>query len=237
MKRPALLFAAAAASLPATALAHSYHIVLSPPASGKLLKGHAGVQAADDRTGGALVRIVAPGNEVQQRGTVRVLVMNLGSTPFELGPDQVTLTLADGTVLRPTPIVGFEDGRDLIEREQRHAAAVAIRNRNNFGGLAQAANSGPSGQFMAPVSNSEPAPDTAAEDWRTEDSLLPGAASLDAISQLLVPMTVAPQKAWGGYYVFDMPKAVYARKADQPLTIAVRTGNEEHRFAAVLKWK
>lgn len=237
MKLPALLFAAAAASLPASALAHSYHIVLSPPAHGKLLIGHAGVQAADDRTGVALVRIVAPGNEVHERGTVRVLVMNLGSTPFEFGPDQVTLTLADGTVLRPTPIVAFQDGRDLIEREQHHAAAVDIRNRSNLDGLAQQANSGPSGQFMAPVSSPEPAPDTATQDWRTEDLLLPGAGILDAIYQLLVPMTVAPQKAWGGYYVFDMPKAVYARKADQPLAIAVRTGNQEHRFAAVLKWK
>jgi hypothetical protein len=37
--------------------------------------------------------------------------------------------------------------------------------------------------------------------------------------------------------VFDVPKDVFNRKTDQPLTVIVRTGSEEHRFAATLHWK
>ena len=67
--------------------------------------------------------------------------------------------------------------------------------------------------------------------------MLPGSKTLDSIYQILIPLTVEPKHAWGGYYVFDVPKPVLARKADQPLTILVRTGAEEHRFSAVMKWK
>ena len=38
-------------------------------------------------------------------------------------------------------------------------------------------------------------------------------------------------------YVFDVPKAVQKRRVDQPLTITVRTGPEEHRFSGMLRWK
>jgi hypothetical protein len=78
---------------------------------------------------------------------------------------------------------------------------------------------------------------TGGHDHRTDESLLPGAELLDDIYQVLIPLSVGPRKAWGGYYVFDMPKEVFRRKADIPLTILIRTGPEVHRFAATLKWK
>src|SRR4029078_12454209 len=81
-----------------------------------------------------------PGNDIHERGTVRVLVMNLGPSPFEFGPDQVTLTLSDGTVLNPVPVDQMEDGRQLVEREMQHAAANDLRNRNNLAGLDRQAN-------------------------------------------------------------------------------------------------
>ena len=78
---------------------------------------------------------------------------------------------------------------------------------------------------------------TPPQDAAPTEASLPGAMMLDSIYQLLVPLSVEPQKAWGGYYVFDMPKTAFRRKTDQPLTIVVRTGAREHRFAATLKWK
>ena len=79
---------------------------------------------------------------------------------------------------------------------------------------------------------------TLGQDLRSDDSQIFGAQILDAINQVLdLPYDVAPQKAWGGYYVFDMPKSAFERKADQPLTILVTTGGEQHRFNAMLKWK
>ena len=213
----------------APAQAGAYRIVLAEPTGGRLLHGYGGLEAADERSEGALVRVIAPGNDIHERGTVRVLVMNLGATPFEFGPDQVTLTIADGTVLNPVPVDQMEDGRELVEREVQHAAANDLRNRNNLAGLDRQANG--AGTLGRSVSG------TAGHDLRADQSIWPGTAMLDSIYQLLIPLTVEPQKAWGGYYVFEMPKAAFQKKSDQALTIVVHTGAEEHRFLATMKWK
>lgn len=225
--------------LSSSAWAGSYRVVLEPK-DGKMLVGHAGVQAVDERTGNALVRIVSPGNAVGQRGTVRVLVMNLGSTPFAFGPEHVRLTLSDGTVLRPASVEQFEKGRMLVERESGRAAANDMRTRNNLPGLQEQASSGMTVQSLSPGAaspGSSRGAGTSGNDRQTDELLLPGGQTLDAIYQILITQPVPPTGAWGGYYVFDMPKAVLARRADQPLSISVRTGAEEHQFRAMLKWK
>jgi hypothetical protein len=219
-------------------MAGSYRLVLDP-SSGKYLRGHAGVEAVDQRTPIALVRVISPGNEIAQRGTVRVLVMNLGAKPFEFGPDQVQLKLVDGRVLSPTSVDAMEKGRTLVERESRYAGAIDLQNRQNLAGMEQQANGGPTAQSMSPGGNTSSDTTSGSGDYdhRTDQSLLPGAGTLNAIYQILVEQPVAPQKAWGGYYVFDVPKDVFARRADQPLTILVTTGGEVHKFNATLKWK
>ena len=237
-----LLIAAAVLGLASPALAGSYRIVLDRPASGRLLIGHAGVQAADERTAATLVRVVAPGNNVDQRGTVRVLVMNLSPKTFSFGPDDVTLRLGDGTVLKPTPIEKFENGRMLIERESRYAGTIDLMNRNNLSSLAEQAGNGATAATGQPVPGGSAASSAAAggareQDLRSDSDLLPGASTLDAIYQILIPLQVEPQHAWGGYYVFDVPKDVQKRRVDQPLSITVRTGREEHRFSGTLRWK
>jgi hypothetical protein len=232
--------ALAAFAIAGPAWAGSYRIVLSEPPAGKLLMGHAGVQAADEVTDVAKVRVLTPGNEVKELGTLRVLVMNLGSKPFEFGPEQVTLTLGDGTLLKPASVETMEKGRVLVERESHYGAAVDFQNRNNLDALAEQTSGGRTGASPGPRGAPSRGPSVSSplgEDRPTDERLMPGFDTLNAIYQILIPLTVEPQKAWGGYYVFDLPKAAFERKADQPLTILVRTGAEQHRFDATLKWK
>jgi hypothetical protein len=221
------------------ALAGAYRIELQAPPGGKLLHGRGGVEAADERTAVALVRLISPGNDIHERGTIRVLVMNLSGQTFRFGPDEVRLTLTDGTVLKPVSVAQMEDGRELVERESGHAAANDLRNRNNLSGLEAQANSGSTAQspFPGVAAPGSAVSGTGAHERRTDESLLPGAELLNGIYQVLVPLSVEPHKAWGGYYVFDLPKDVFRRKANMPLTVFVRTGSEVHRFAATLKWK
>jgi hypothetical protein len=231
MKRALILFSALALS--GSAFAGSYRVVLQP-VGGKMLVGHAGVQAVDERTANTHVRLITPGNEVKERGTVRVLVRNLGSKPFQFGPDDVRLELADGTELKPTPLQKFEKGAILVQREMGHAAAIDMQVKNSLSIYAQqngGSTLGPNGSVSAPAAN------VVDLERRSEESDLPGAKTMDALYQLLLPETVGPNQAWGGYYVFDVPKTVFSRKVDQPLTVIVRTGGEEHRFQATLHWK
>jgi hypothetical protein len=224
--------------LASPAIAGSYRIVLDRPANGRLLTGHMGLQAADDRTAATLVRVVAPGNSLDVRGTVRVLVMNLGARSFVFGPDQVTLQLGDGTVLKPTPIDEFEKRKVVAEGVSARARTIDMRNRNDLAALAGQMGSGPSSPIPGVATISAPATSsTAGQDRASEDAQLPHAEVLNGIYQLLIPLNVEPQHAWGGYYVFDVPRAVQRARTDQPLTIIVRTGAEEHRFAGMLRWK
>ena len=236
MKHLLISFAALALSVPV--LAGSYRVVLQP-VNGKIIVGHAGVQAVDVKTAATHVRLISPGNEVTQRGTIRVLVRNLGGMPFQFGPDDVKLELADGTELKPTPLDKFEKGAALVQREMRRAAAVDMQVKNSLATLIQ--QSGGGGSLDSSPSGATPiaAPpvSTTQHDRKAEEIDLPGAKTMDALYQLLLPETVGPNQASGGYYVFDVPKAVFNHKADQPLTVIVQAGGEEHRFAATLHWK
>jgi hypothetical protein len=230
MRLARLLIASVALSLSGTAMAGGFVVNLEPGSAG-LLRGYAGLHAADARTEGSLVRIVAPGLEIGKRGTIRVLVMNLGEQDFEFGPDNVRLTLPDGTELAKVPLGEFERGYSLITREQERAAAIDRQNRNTLSVLAGQAPAA-AGSGGAPT----PAPDVNSIS-RTDETILPGTTMLNAIYEILLPETVAPQTASGGYLVFEMPEQLGEAQRDVPLTIIVRTGEEEHRFAGLLKWR
>lgn len=218
--------------------AASYKVVLSPPAGTEVVRGHGGLHAVDDRTETTLVRVISPGSNFKERGTVRVLVMNKGSTTFPFGPDQVRLELADGTRLKPVPIGMFINKAELVEREVGRARTVDQRNRANLSEFARqsggSSGPGPTGVAAAPTSGPIA---TEGLDLRTDDFLLPGAKTLAAIYQVLETQPVAPNQGWGGYYVFNMPKAIRDRKSDLPLKIVVTTGAEVRRFDATLQYR
>lgn len=243
----------AALALGAAAEAGSYRVVLQP-VGGKMLVGYGGVAAVDETTATAHVRLITPGNAVKDRGTVRVLVRNLTAKPFEFGPDDVTLLLADGTELKPTPLEKFGKAAQMIQREMGHEAAIQMQLNGSLSIISQQSGGGTLVESMRSIGSAPPgaAPPSSQqvgiptlplsrfqdrERFAYDESDLPGGVEMNALYQLLLPEPVGPNEAWGGYYVFDLPKAVFDRRADQPLTIVVRTGAEVHRFAATLHWK
>lgn len=223
-------------AMPASAA--SYKVLLSPPQGTEVVRGHGGLHAVDDRTDTTLVRIISPGSDIKERGTIRVLVMNKGAQTFPFGPDQVWLELADGIRLKPIPISTFITKAELVEREVGRARAVDQRNRGNLAELARqgAGSTGPGTLGVAAPQQSAPT-ETGGLDLKPDDLLLPGAKTLDAIYQVLETQPVAPNQGWGGYYVFTVPKNVRARKADLPLTFTVTTGREVRRFNATLQYR
>jgi hypothetical protein len=224
--------------LAAPASAAAYKVVLSPPPGTEVVRGHAGLHAVDDRTDTTLVRIISPGSNIKERGTIRVLVMNKGTRTFPFGPEQVRLELADRTRLKPVPIGMFINKAEMVEREVGRARAVDQRNRSNISELARqgAGSSGPAPTGVATAPSSGPIP-TEGLDLKQDDLLLPGAKTLAAIYQVLETQPVAPNQGWGGYYVFDLPKAVRNRRSDIPLKIVVKTGAEVRRFDATLQYR
>ena len=228
MRLVRLLAASVALTVSGAAMAGG-HVVNLQPGSAGIVRGHAGMHAVDARTDRALVRVVAPGLEIDERGTIRVLVMNLGEDPFEFGPDDVSLTLADGTELSQLAMEEYERAYSIITTEQNRAAAINMQTRNSLGSIGAM----PSGSSATPLDVA----DVSSVSSRPDESALPGDTTLNAIYEVLMPETVAPQAASGGYLVFEMPEQAKAAASDIPLTITVRTGGEEHRFAGLLKWR
>ena len=225
-------------TLAAPVSAASYKVVLSPPKGTSVVRGYGGLHAVDARTDTTLVRLISPGSDVRERGTIRVLVMNKGAQTFQFGPEQVRLELADGTKLKPVSINEFIRGAELVEREMGRARTIDNRNRANLSELARQGGSSssgvPAGVAVAPQSGPV---STGGFDLKTEDMALPGAKTLSSIYQVLETQPVAPNQGWGGYYVFNLPKGVRAQKASVPLTITVTTGSEVRRFNATLQYR
>lgn len=222
----------------APASAASYKVVLTPQPGTQAVWGHGGLHAVDDRNDKTLVRIVSPGSNFKERGTIRVMVMNKGVPTFPFGPNQVKLELADGTRLKPVPISKFIEKAELVEREVGKARTVDQINRSSIEALARQGSGTPgtipSGVSAAPRSG--PA-NVGGLDLERDELMLPGAKTLDAIYQVLETQPVALNQGWGGYYVFSLPKDLRSRKADQPLTITITTGAEVRRFNATLQYR
>ncbi len=112
------------------------------PSQGPMLTGPAGLHALDIRTDDTLIRVIAAGTRIDKRGTIRVLVMNLGKPAYQFGPDEVAIELADGTALQEVPVAVFEQGHPLVEREVSRSAAIVRGVRSSLSSVAESANSG-----------------------------------------------------------------------------------------------
>ena len=224
---------AIALGLATSASAADYKLEFAP-GQGEILKGRGGLQVFDVNTDNTRMRIVAPGNRITNRGTVRVLVMNLGSSRYEFGPDEVSVELPDGTALPEVPFTAFDKGERLITREVGINRSTDMAVKSSLSQYAQQQNGGPTALPGTPAPAASE--NAAANTGRLDDfaSSVPGAKVLDGINGVLRPLPVGPKEAWGGYLIFNMPKSLQKAKVDQPVTIVVKTGGEVHRIKAVL---
>ncbi|MFL6735207.1 MAG: hypothetical protein ACJ8EY_11015 [Sphingomicrobium sp.] len=231
--RRILMGAALLLSAAATAEAADYKLEFAQ-GQGKVLRGRGGLQVYDVTTDKTRMRIVAPGNRITKRGTVRVLVMNLGTQRYEFGPEEVSVELPDGTALAEVPFSAFDQGERLITSEVGINRSVDMAVKSSLTQYAQQQNSGLTAGNVSggKLSNESPTANTGKVDDFADS--VPGVKLLDGINGVLRPLAVGPKEAWGGYLIFDMPKALQKAKVDQPVTIVVKTGGEVHRINAVL---
>lgn len=229
-----MIMGAASAILLASAAAAADFKLQFASGAGKVLNGRGGLQVFDLTTDKTRMRVIAPGSRITERGAVRVLVLNLGQPAYEFGPDQVSVELPDGTPLSEVPVAIFDTKEAQLQKLVNINGAVDRNVKANLSAYAQQANSG---MTAATISGGSSMPDSAGSNALKLDDIsesAPGAKVLGGLNGILRPLAVGPKEAWGGYLVFNMPKALHKAKADQPVTIVVRTGREVHRIRAVL---
>ena len=228
----ALLLAAVAAA-PAAA---GYKVTLKGPEA-QTIRARNGIHAVDSRTDKTLVRVIAPGLPIGRVGSVRVLVMNLGAAPFAFGPESVTMTLGDGTVLVPVAHDRFDRSEQIVGREARIQGATRRRLNSNLNGIntsgatANVVPGGGPGGVRLPTAPS----DTRSElDVETNVDQAKIDLLMNAIQDVMRPSRVGAMEAAGGYLVFELPEKVRKAKRDQLLTLVVRAGGDTHRFEALI---
>ena len=234
-KRAILTGLGLALALAVPAGATSYQLRIAP-GQGPMLTGRGGLHALDIRTKDTLIRVIAPGSRIEKRGTIRVLVMNLGKPAYRFGPDEVAIELPDGHALPEVPVGAFEDGHDLVAREVSRSTAIDRAVRSSLSSVAQSANSGMTAQTITghQAGSADVRSESLQHDRAKDAGSVPGAQLLDDINGVLRPYTIGPNQAWGGYLVFDVPKPIRRASAGQPVTIVVRAGSDVYRIKATL---
>jgi hypothetical protein len=213
----------------------------------------------DDSASGSSVRLIQAEGDISKRGSRQVLVMNQAAAPFTFGLENITATLADGTVV---PIITYEQ---LVREEKRRETWAAIAAGLSAAGRSMsAANSGyysgygtysgstfgtfgstpysgtTSGTVIVSGYNAGAA-QAAQSAANIENQQMfaqmteNNASRMGALKAYMRTTTVDPQQMFGGTVQFELPKQVRSSKQDVPVTFIVTINGEQHRFAAVLK--
>jgi hypothetical protein len=259
--KPFAIAAASLLTLSAPAMAAKFDLALQP-LPGQNPRMMAGIQSVDNHSGGSSVRLVPHEGAIKKRGTLQLMVLNRGQKPFDVGPENVTAKMADGT---PVEIIPYE--RLLKEEKNRKtwrsiAAGLSAMNNSmsaNHAGFVSgtAAYSGStSGRIggiggtpfssttfgTATVSGYDEARANAARGVAEQQNnqtfanlSRENAAGRAAVQTNARTTTVDPEAVFNGQVVFELPKSTQSAKTDQTLTFIVNVGGEEHRFDALLK--
>ncbi len=240
------------------AIAAKFDLTMQPQ-PGQSSRMMAGIQAVDDHTELSSVRLIPHEGSVKKRGKIQLIVLNRGQQPFNVGPENVSAKLADGT---PVSIIPYE--RLLKEEKNRKmwrsigAGLSAMSNSMNanqagfVSGTATYSGStfgsvggtpfGSTTFGTATVSGYDQGRANVAQaiadqqnDQIFANLAQQNAAGQDALQGNVRTTTVDPEAIFDGEVVFELPKASRSAKTDQQVTFIVTVGGEEHRFQGVLK--
>lgn len=209
-----------------------------------------GRRMTDSVTTAATVRFVQPKVSLSKRGGFMLVAFNSSGSSFDLGPENVTARLADGT---PVPIVGYD--RLIKEAANKQwwqnfamaltapsvpsgdtTGTVAYRG-STYGSVGVAPYSGTTAGTVT-YAEHDPLKAAAAgaivneENRRRMEALHQRQqAALQAIeTEVLQTTTVDPGMAVGGMLYFDIPAKIRRTKAPVPVSFTVVAGGEAHVF-------
>ena len=123
-----ITLAAAALLGSASASATKFNFDFTPSAN-QAHRMFDGIAAIESAAPGSKIRIIAPEEPVKKRGVLQFMVFNGSAAPFDIGSENITAQLSDGT---PVPIISAQE----LQHEAKHRAMW----RGIAAGLAAAGN-------------------------------------------------------------------------------------------------
>jgi hypothetical protein len=221
---------------------------------GQTLRMDAGLAAISGNLPNSSARILQPEGDVRKRGSFSLAVFNAGKTPFNIGPENVSITFADGstgTVITYERLVKEEKKRQMwLAAATILGAAADSMSAANAGYTSGSASysSTTNGRYgstttygTAYYSGYDAAAARSAQDAANARTDANVASLIDydqrALAALKVNLrttTVDPGQSVGGAIMFEVPKPLRGSKQPLQMVIHVTTGAETHDFAATL---
>lgn len=239
------------ASTPAVA-ASNWQIELEPGESqqSRMINGSMSI---DDSSPGSVVRVVNLVHPSENALEFMVFALNSAQEPFNLGPENVSIEMLDGSVAPALTYADMAAQERKRQKRQRFAMALAAMGRGmsaagagyqsgsvNYSGTAYnqygttnfngtgtySGYNAAAAQAAQANANAENARDIANMRERQEMRM----AALDGYFRTT---TIDPGKVDGGIVKFDIPKLVKSQPKGAPVVIVVTVNGETHRFGAI----
>lgn len=252
MKRVVIIATALACASPAVAGKFDMQLQAGPEQSLRLQNG---LGAVDSHAPKSSARLIQHEGAIKKRGTIQLLVMNHGDTPFNVGPENLVVRTADGTAIE---VVTYERLRKEEKKRQFWSAvATGLAAAGNNMNAANAGTSYGSGSFRGSTYGTFGNSTTSGTaNWTNynggaayvaqahaneQNQRMFGnmadqnAARMEALGANLRTTTVDPQDMFGGQIVFELPKEVRGSKEPVAVTFVVTLGDEVHEIPAILQ--
>jgi len=209
-----------------------------------------GAQYIEDAKPASVVRLVNVHDEMpDKQSTFRVLVLNGGETPVNIGPDDVWIEYGDGESVAMESYQELEGRfrRDIKRRETlaRLGAALSAGSANGYtsgsfdysGTTMYGTRFSGTGTYTAydPAlarQQQAQAREQADSTFRSiETRQLRG---IDALNGLLRRTTIQPGQVYSSIVAFDPPRSLRRLPEGTTVTVVVKVGAEQHRMTAFL---
>ena len=218
-----------------------------------------GVEILDSNGPLSAVRFVEPNGSFKKRGALEVYFLNASEDPFNVGPENVTAKLDDGTIV---PIIGYEQLAREEKRRQgwaRFGAALAAAGNassaanagntygtatysgNTFGSVGGYGYQSHTTGFATYQGNDPSAAAIAGQTAQRQNEAI--AARLAErrqqgdveLSRSFRTTTVDPNGLSGGRVTFELPAKARNAKGPVNLTFTVGAGTDQHTIKAIVQ--
>lgn len=247
-----LMCVAGFAATPSHANAKGRYLDIAPQGENQRSRMDAGVEAIDSNLEHSSVRILESEDKIGKRGKFSIVVFNASDAPANLGSENISIVLADGTsvaVITYERLLKEEKNRQMWARiaaglsaasnnmaasEAGYSSGTATYSGTSFGRFGTVNSHGTatvsgydSGTAYAAQANAN------AQNQQMFDRLsATNAANLEALKANLRTTTVDPGAAFGGLATFELPTVARRSKVPVRLTVTIDFAGDRHQFSA-----
>ncbi len=233
------------AATPSFAVKYTLDLKPAEQQTSRMLRGIETIESKKERSALMIWESRGP---TEPRAVFKILVQNFGDRPFNFGPENVRLRLADGSFVNMVTYRQMAAAEEKRAKNKRMWAGVAAGLRGlaasqagDYDGTAfvNTSRGGSATIMYSGTDNAASSRAIADADAQTQrdramlDAQL--AERLMGLEQVVQTTTVDPGMEFGGQIHFSGPKSMEQVKEPYPVTLEIKIGDEVHLISGTLQ--